>query len=77
MDKRYLKVLSYVFQSKDEARKRKEAGEIVRRSRMEKRRETLKMSSTRRVRLATWRVQSKNREDNDSGSQRVITIRGM
>ena len=43
MDKRYLKVLNYVFQSKDEARKRKEAREAVESSRVERRKKTAKI----------------------------------
>ena len=38
---------------------------------------TLKKAPTRRVGATTRRVRSENREDKDSGSQRVITIRGM
>ena len=70
MDKRYLKVFELYFQSKNEARKQKEAGEAVERSIMEQRRKTPKMTPTRRVR-------SKIREDKDSASQRPITIRGL
>ena len=77
MDKRYLKVFELYFQSKNEARKQKEAGEAVERSRMEQRRKTPKITPTRRVGSTTRRVRSKNREDNDSGSQRLITIRGL
>ena len=43
MDKRYLKVLNCVFQSKDEARKRKEAREAVESSRVERRKKTAKI----------------------------------
>ena len=77
MDKRYLKVFELYFQSKNEARKQKEAGEAVESSRMEQRRKTLKITPTRRVGSTTRRVQAKIREDKDSGSQRLITIRGL
>ena len=77
MDKRYLKVFELCFQSKSEARKQKEAGEAVESSRMEQRRKTLKITPTRRVGSTTRRVQAKIREDKDSGSQRLITIRGL
>ena len=77
MDKRYLKVFELYFQSKNEARKQKEAGEAVESSRMEQRRKTLKITPTRRVGSTTRRVQAKIQEDKDSGSQRLITIRGL
>ena len=65
------------FQSKNEARKHKEAGEAVKRARMEQRRKTPKIAPTRRVGSTTRRVQAKIREDKDSGSQRLITIHGL
>ena len=72
MDKRYLKVFELCFQSKSEARKQKEAGEAVERSRMEQRSKTPKMKPTRRVGSTTRRVHTNIREDKHSETQRLI-----
>ena len=62
MDKRYLKVFELYFQSKNEARKQKEAGEAVGRSGVEQRGKMPKIQGTRRVGSITRRVVSNFRD---------------